>query len=275
MLAWMTVDDGDLTDYLTELRVAGRSPETLRVRRYQVRGWLAWLAGQGVAPATATRSDAVAFLATFPDPQTRAAYRSAIRGFHEWLTLDGRRADDPTSRLPAVHCPAGMPHPIPDALVIAALAHATDAHRAMILLGRFAGLRVSEIAAAHCDYLCGPHGQQVVRLRGKGGRVRELPAHPLVVGVLTGAAGWVFPSPKRAGRPIRAATVSLELSELLPGQWTAHSLRHAFATEAYARTKDLRLVQEWLGHRSPMTTIGYVGITQNFDAMRAMHLTAA
>jgi integrase len=274
MLALVPMDDGGVRDYLTELRVAGRSPETMRVRRYQVQAWLAWLAGQGLSPGTAARGDAVAFLALFPDPQTRAAYRSAIRGYQSWLVLDGRRDDDPTARLPAVRCPAGMPHPIPDDLVVAALAHASDAHRAMILLGRFAGLRVSEIAAAHRDYLCGPRGSEVVRLRGKGGRVRELPAHPQVADVLGAASGWLFPSPHRAG-PIRAGTVSWELSDLLPGEWTAHSLRHAFASEAYQRTKDLRLVQSWLGHQSPLTTVGYVGIVQDFAAMRSMHLVAA
>lgn len=271
----VVMDDGDLLDYLTELRMAGRSPKTIRIRRYQTRGWLAWLAGQGLSPATAGRADAVTYLAMFADPQTRASHRAAVRGFHRWMVEAGRRADDPTMRLPSVRCAPGRPRPIPDDLVREVLAHATPEHRAMIVLGRFAGLRVSEIAHAHRRYLSGPCGRETLSLCGKGDRWRELPAHPLVVAVLIHCDGWTFPSPRRRGRPILPDTVSLELSRLLPGEWTAHSLRHAFATEAYARTKDLRLVQEWLGHSSPMTTIGYVGIAQNFDAMRSLHLEAA
>jgi integrase len=269
------MDDGDLLNYLTELTVAGRSPKTIRIRRYQVRGWLAWLAGQGLCPATATRGHAVTYLALFDDPETRASHRAALRGFHGWLVESGRREDDPTLRLPSIRRRAGHPHPIPDELVAQTLAGASPEHRAMLILGRFAGLRVSEIARAHRDYLTGPPGRETVVLRGKGDRWRELPAHPLVADVLRSTDGWLFPSPRRPGRPIRSDTVSVELSRLLPGGWTAHSLRHAFATEAYARTKDLRLVQEWLGHASPTTTILYVGVPQNFDAMRSLHLTAA
>lgn len=272
----LPMDDGDLLDFLTELRVAGRAAKTIRVRRYQVRGWLAWLAGQDLNPATATRADAITYLAMFADPQTRASYRAALRTFHRWMVESGRRNDDPTVHLPAVRCPAGMPHPIPDELVAQAMAHASDPHRTMIILGRFAGLRVSEIARAHHDYLTGPTGREMVTLCGKGDRWRTLPAHPLVIVVLSGAAGWLFPSPRHPGCPILPDTVSLELSRLLPGEWTAHSLRHAFATELYERSgRDLRLVQDALGHASPVTTAGYVGVPQNFTAMRSLHLEAA
>jgi len=268
------MDDGDLIDYLTELTVAGRSPRTLRIRRYQTRSWLSWLAGQGLSPATATRADAIAYLALFSDPETRASQRAALRGYHRWLLESGRREDDPTARLPSVRTPPGRPHPIPDHLVTRALATASPRLRAMVVLGRFAGLRCAEIANAHRDYLTGPPGRELVGLWGKGDRWRELPAHPQVVDVLRSADGWVFPSPARPG-PIRADTVSVELSRLLPGDWTGHSLRHAFATELYARSgNDLRLVQLALGHSSPTTTVGYVGVGQNFEAMRSLHLAA-
>ncbi len=44
---------------------------------------------------------------------------------------------------------------------------------------------------------------------------------------------------------------------------TLHQLRHRFATAAYqAAGGDLRLVQELLGHRSPVTTAGYAAYDQ-------------
>jgi site-specific recombinase XerD len=38
----------------------------------------------------------------------------------------------------------------------------------------------------------------------------------------------------------------------------AHTLRHRYATRAYAGSHDLRAVQELLGHASPTTTARYV-----------------
>jgi len=47
-----------------------------------------------------------------------------------------------------------------------------------------------------------------------------------------------------------------------------HGLRHRFATRAYARSRDLRAVQELLGHASP-------AITQRYVAVSDMNLRAA
>ncbi|WP_424446435.1 tyrosine-type recombinase/integrase [Microbacterium sp. CH-015] len=68
--------------------------------------------------------------------------------------------------------------------------------------------------------------------------------------------GYLFPgrdnghlSPRYVGKIIR---------DLLPGEWTMHTLRHRFGTRAYALTSDLLLVQDLLGHSSPSTTRRYV-----------------
>jgi integrase len=68
--------------------------------------------------------------------------------------------------------------------------------------------------------------------------------------------GYVFPgqddghlSPRYVGKL---------LATLLPEGWTMHTLRHRFATRAYALRSDLLLVQEMLGHASPTTTRRYV-----------------
>lgn len=264
------VIDGGVAAYLSELQVAGRSVKTLKARRQHLAGWLAWLAAQGLDPSTATRDDAIAWLAGFSNPETRGTYRAGLRGYHAWMAATGRRADDPMAGLPSVHRPPGHPHPCPDAVVRAVLDRGGDRDRAMILLGRFAGLRCCEIAAAHARDLAGPPGLEVIRLRGKGGRVREVPCHPTLA-ALYAAGGWVVPSER--GGHLQPDTVSARLSVLLH-PWTAHSLRHAFATEAYARTHDLRLVQTWLGHASPETTCIYVGVEQDFDAIRSLRLAS-
>ena len=61
-------------------------------------------------------------------------------------------------------------------------------------------------------------------------------------------------------------------AELAPG-YSTHTLRHRCATTAYAATRDLRAVQELLGHAKPETTAGYVRVPDN--AMRAAVMAAA
>jgi site-specific recombinase XerD len=45
-----------------------------------------------------------------------------------------------------------------------------------------------------------------------------------------------------------------------------HALRHTFATQVYASTKDLRLVQEALGHANPQTTAKYAHVVDGVSA---------
>lgn len=268
--------DVELADFCLELQVTGRAERTVGQRRRQVRQWLRWLRVRGVSPWAASRRDVVAFLATFGPAETVASYRAAVRLWHQWCVDVGLRADDPTVRLAPVRRDEPDPNPIPDVLVLEALAGASEHDRRAILLGRFAGLRAAEIAGAHRGYLRrGDGGRPVVRVRGKGDRWRELPAHPLVVEVLRsgqGRPGWVLPSPVRPGRPVAANTVTVRLTRILPDGHTAHDLRAAFATEVYRRTGSLSAAQAWLGHQSPATTLHYVRPVHDWALMDSLAL---
>lgn len=50
---------------------------------------------------------------------------------------------------------------------------------------------------------------------------------------------------------------------------TLHQLRHRFGTGTYHATRDLRVVQELMGHSSPVTTAGYAAF-DNPDAVAAV-----
>ena len=47
----------------------------------------------------------------------------------------------------------------------------------------------------------------------------------------------------------------------LPAHYSIHALRHSWGTYLYQKTKDLRLVQKELRHRSPQTTAIYADVT--------------
>lgn len=266
--------NGVIKNYLDELRFLNRSPGTVRLRGYQLVGWVDWLTASGLDLTSCERAHVVAYLSQFESPETRASNSAAIRGLCGWLVATRQRQSDPTWRLPAVHRNESDVLPVPDAVLSASLAIAGADERAMIVLGRFAGLRAAEIAGAHRRYLRGPNGAEVIRLRGKGGKWRELPAHPEVASVLRARDGWVFPSPVREGVPILPGTVSAKLRDLLPEPWTAHTLRHAFASDVYARTRDIRLVQEWLGHADPRTTARYVQVHRDRSVIGDLRLAA-
>jgi len=63
-----------------------------------------------------------------------------------------------------------------------------------------------------------------------------------------------------AGEHLRGCGIDVEL----------HTLRHRFGMVLLARSKDLRLVQECLGHSSPAITAVYTAIWYDDEARRAV-----
>lgn len=244
----------------------GASTGTLRVRRNHLRR----LARQ-VDPLEARTSDLVTFLGTYAEqaPESRKSALMSLRSFYRWALEHGYRADDPTRGLRPVKTPAGVPRPIPDELLEEALARADAETRLMLLLGGWAGLRRAEIAQVHADDVT-PFGLVV---RGKGGKVRRVPIHPRLRPELAAVAGWAFPSSRRPGQPVGPDYVADRLEHVLPKGFTAHNLRHRFATMAYRGSHDLRAVQQLLGHSDPGTTARYTLVGQ--DELQAAVLSVA
>jgi integrase len=238
---------------------ANLSPNTLKIRRM-----LALVYIEALDPLTVTPAQLSHFLATRPGHAwSKSGYLSTLRGFHRWLHLTGHRADDPAAGLPAIRTPRPVPRPVPEDVLARALRWADDQVRLMLLLGAYAGLRRSEIAAVHS----GDIHADMLTVTGKGRVTRRVPIHPLLAEPLAAVDGWAFPSHRNLGQHLSSLTVGERVAEALGGGWTSHSCRHRFATRTYAASRDLRAVQTLLGHASPATTSGYVGIDDR--AMRA------
>lgn len=257
-----------LTEYEQHCRAAGLRAQTIRLRLY----WLHRAVSQGVDLDTATSHQLIAWLADHDwQPETRKSARASLRSFYGWAAENGYRTDDPSSKLPSVRVPNGVPRPTPTEILQHALTGATDRDRLMIGCAAFAGMRRSEIANLRWTWIT----RAGVRIRGKGGRTRSVPLLPQLAEALTVEAdlrnlgrfgtGWryincpespyVFPG--RWGQGLTPDAVGKRLALLLGDGWSGHTLRHRFATQAYAVDRDLLTVQQLLGHSNPATTARY------------------
>lgn len=253
------------------LRAAGRPETTIGLRTYHLRR----LAHESDLGAwTLTVDDLVDWLAGHDwSPETRRSYRASLRSFYGWAQATGRRLDSPAHLLPSVAVPRSKPRPTPEKVYAGALTRSDRRERLMLELAAVCGLRRGEIARVRREDVEEDLIDRSLRVIGKGGHVRRVPLPAFIaVEILTHDPGWLFPSPR--GGPLTAHHVGVIVSRLLPEGWTCHTLRHRCATQAYRITRDLRAVQELLGHAKPETTAIYTQVPD--DAVRhAMQAAAA
>lgn len=239
------------------LRSAGLSAQTIKSRRYKMVHLAALLMPSGPKDVT-TEQIVQAFARQQWKPETRKAYRNTISSFFRWLHKSGRRSDDPSLDVPRVKKPHAHPRPCPDRYIAAAMEKATSSEKLMIRLGAECGLRRGEIARVHSDDVVADNAGRSLIVRGKGDKQRIVPLPDDLAGIIMDARGYLFPG--RFGGHVEESYIGDHISRLLPDGYAAHTLRHRFATTAYAATHDLFVVAELLGHESVETTEHYVAM---------------
>lgn len=227
---------------------------------------------------------------------SRAAVRlrfSALRSFYGYLIRRGRLESSPIRNLPLPQPERRLPkfltaQQMVDLLAaplkeLESLRAAADAEvdetpflRDVAVLETIysCGLRISE--------LCDMRGEdmdwagQVVRVRGKGKKEREVPiGGPALIAIrnywnrlprVPALDAPVFLAGPKKPAPLYPRLVQLRLKRYLascgldPGL-TPHKLRHSYATHLLDAGADLRSVQELLGHAHLITTQVYTHLT--------------
>ncbi|WP_428339984.1 tyrosine-type recombinase/integrase [Mycobacterium sp.] len=262
--AWAALVD----DYLAAEAGAGRSTATIATRR----GHLACLArGLRCTPAHVTTAGILAWFGRQTwSIETRRSHRNTAASFFGWAHRAGHLPANPAADLPVMRAAAPAPRPAPDSAWFAAIAGADPRVRLMLRLAAEAGLRRAEIARVHRrDLTRGPAGAELL-VHGKGAKLRVVPIGDGLAVAIAGADGFLFPgdedghlSPRWVGKLMAGA---------LPDHWTAHTLRHRFATRAYRGSRNLRAVQTLLGHSSVATTERYTAVDS--DEIRAAAMAA-
>lgn len=239
------------------LRAAGLSAQTIKSRRYKMVHLATLLMPSGPEDVT-TEQIVQAFARQQWKPETRKAYRNTISSFFRWLHKSCRRSDDPSLDVPRVKKPHAHPRPCPDKYITAAMEKATAAEKLMIRFGAECGLRRGEIARVHSDDVVADSAGHSLIVRGKGDKQRIVPLPDDLAAIVMDANGYLFPG--RFGGHVEESYIGDHISHLLPDGYAAHTLRHRFATTAYAATHDLFVVAELLGHESVETTEHYVAM---------------
>jgi site-specific recombinase XerD len=141
--------------------------------------------------------------------------------------------------------------------------------RALFELAYAAGLRADELVTLDTDSV-DPDAEEV-RVEGKGGRTRVVPAgehawRALEIYLARGrpqlagqGAGPLFVS--KSGRRLSTSDVRRRLArQARQAGISPHTLRHSFATHLLEGGADLRAIQELLGHASISTTQTYTRV---------------
>lgn len=266
--------DEALAGFSQWLAAGGLSPGTIYLRCWWIRHLADFARPDG--PWEVSSETILRWASTHEwQPNTRRSARAAIRRFFQWAKLLGHRVDNPSELMLSVRIPPPTPNPAPLPTLRAALDRASnDQERLMLLLAAYAGLRRTEISRVHADHI----EAGFLFVQGKGGRQRFVPIHAILaphLGTVKRRGGWAFPG--RFTGHCSPDFIGKRLSRLLGPGWTGHSLRHFFANETYWRSRDLRSVQELLGHSSIATTQVYVGVNRQalVDAVNTLPSIAA
>lgn len=249
---------GIIEEHTQWCRLRALAPSTIASKR-AVLGRLA----RHVDLETATTDELAAWWASRDlAVTTRSMEVAHVAVFYRWLVLTERRSDDPMVKIPRPRLPRPLPRPADEREVAAMIAAAPHPVADWLTLAAYAGLRAIEISR-----ICGEDlvGDVLVVRAGKGGRGRLVPAHDRVLALAErwpahGRVYWTL-----TGLPADAHAVSSLTSKWLRAQGarsTLHAYRHRMASQAYRACRDLRAVQELLGHASPGTTQRYVQVAE-------------
>jgi integrase/recombinase XerC/integrase/recombinase XerD len=251
-----------------------------------------WAMGQGLGPGDVGHRDLRRFAGVLSErgaqKSTVARKLAAIRSFYRRLVERRELAANPADLVAAPKKDQYLPRVLRPGEVeqllerIPADGPLELRDRALFELAYAAGLRAEELV--NLDVVSLDFDGEQVRVEGKGGRTRVVPAGEPAWRALDTylararpalAAGAVDPALflSKSGRRLSTSDIRRRLKlqlrrAALQGGVTPHTLRHSFATHLLEGGADLRSIQELLGHAS-------IGTTQTYTRVESKRLRTA
>lgn len=250
--------DPTVEAWLNSLRQRNRSPATIRTYR-------SIMCGYAPRPLAADTQDAQRWWDDLDSQavRTRARSLSCVRTYYKYAIRHDLIATDPTRLLDPPSLPKGAPRYITRNQLDALLDQLPPDLRRAVVLGAWAGLRVSEASAL--DWSDVDIDARRIHVRhGKGDSARTVGAAPLLIdallpntggnvvtgGGITYTAGALQ---RRVNRAMKAVGVEA----------TFHQLRHRFGTITYGATGDPLAVAAAMGHKSLESTRIYAAVSDD------------
>lgn len=275
-----------LAPYLTEQRQRNRSPHTLIAYERELRE----LANLLPATAQPARRD---FQAAFRQlsqrglhPASLARALSAWRQYCDYLVRQGSLKTNPVQDIKAPKKPQRLPRAIERDTLNALLDQPAEPDDTLALRDQAiaellygSGLRLAELAGLNLDDVYLDAGW--LNVHGKGNKQRQVPLTQSSVALLR---QWLAQRPAQPqetalfttqrGTRLGSRQIAKRLDHWAqqhgsPQHISPHMLRHSFAGHLLQASRDLRAVQDLLGHASLSSTQIYTKL--DFDHLAAVY----
>jgi integrase/recombinase XerC/integrase/recombinase XerD len=266
-----------------DLRRRALSEKTLRAYASDTGQFAHWAAAHGLHPSSLDERIVRRYAASLSErgqaPSSVARKLAAVRALFRVQVELGAREDNPAGLVGSPKRPQRLPRVLKADEVGALLERIGAAgplelrDRAMFELAYACGLRAEEIVSLELSAL--DFDAELVRVEGKGGRTRVIPAGEHALRALEryltrGRPTLAVAADERAmfisksGRRLSTSDVRRRLrtwarQAALAGAHP-HALRHSFATHLLEGGADLRAIQELLGHSTISTTQVYTRV---------------
>jgi len=194
-------------------------------------------------------------------PKTTARRLTTLKGFAKWMGLS-----DPLSDYIAPVPSRTIPHPIPEGpegVTRMCEQAKNNEQEALVALIGFVGCRVGEALSVTTSSI--DTENMMLTIRGKGDKTRVVPISENAWRHI--APAFVVAHRKEDHRLVsyrdrfaRQVITNLAARANLKRRVSSHDLRATFATAAFDKTGNIRVVQELLGHANSATTEIYTGV---------------
>ena len=273
-----------LKSYRTYLRMRNYSPRTIESYEQVLRhfGYYVWLrrhtdvtklviywkdfenarldTSVDVTPVIA--SDFLSFVSSMQTYKPKTFHRiiSTLSSFYRFLYTQGAVTANPLTGIDRPRIKQQDVKYLKHNQVLRLLDSIEDPRDKLIVRTIYAtGVRVSELCNMNIEDI--DFDEHTIRIRGKGDKMRTVfidddTRADILKFIGNRIEGPVFVG--QQGKNISSRAIQHIFKNYAPSGITPHKIRHSYASELYKRSKNLRVVQENLGHTSIKTTEIYL-----------------